>query len=65
MDTKQLKKELIDANISVNDFCKKVGISYSLYNRVMNGKSLFDVAQASKIKKVLNLSNEKTIQIFL
>ncbi len=57
---KEVKKALVDKDMSVNDLCDEVGMSRNYISRTING-GCYAPALAEAIGKVLDISTEYTI----
>lgn len=69
MNSKEIKVRLILADMSIEDFLKRLKVrgcqmSKTAYYRKMNGKSEFDRKEILAIAEELNLSQEEMVEIF-
>lgn len=60
----ELQVEIIRNHLTIKDIAEQVGLSVWALSRRMNGTSEFKVSELRAIKKALNLSNERFVEIF-
>lgn len=64
MDSKKLKAEMIMHDASVDDICKAAGFGRSAWFRKISGKSEFTQSEILAISQLLDLGQERTLEIF-
>ena len=64
MKDKILKSELVLKDKSLKDLARDIGISATALYRKIKGVSEFSASEIKKISQILNLSNDKIIDIF-
>ena len=65
MDRAKLKGKIAEKGFNLTTLAKAIGMPYTmLYHRV-NDNDLLTIAETRKICKVLELSNQEKIEIFL
>ena len=64
MKLKELKLELFRNDLNYSQVAKLMGISYSALSNKMVARSEFTAKEIFKIKKILNLSDERFMEIF-
>ena len=57
INTKEIKKLLIDRNLKVNDLATCIGKSYSNTMRKLNGKTAISLGEAEKIQFLLDIDD--------
>lgn len=65
MNTSLLKGEIVAKYDSQKNFSKAIGWPQNKLSRMMTQKYIPDIAEASKIKTMLELDSEKASRIFL
>lgn len=64
MQSNLLKAELVKRNMSQKHLAKKLGISPQALNRQLKSGKM-GIARAEEIAKIVGLTNEQAIEIFL
>lgn len=64
MNTKELKKAMIDREINQSDLAETLGVSRASISSKMNNKSTFTLSQAQKIITFMKLSKTEAYDIF-
>lgn len=64
MNTNELKKAMIDANMKAKDCAAVLGITESSFSRKMSGKTDFWSGEIIKLVKCLNLREAQIMAIF-
>jgi transcriptional regulator with XRE-family HTH domain len=57
INTKEIKKLLIDKSMTINDIAKYIGKSYSNTNRKLNGITQITLSEAEKIQFLLGITD--------
>ena len=66
VNTQLLQKEITDAGLTIEKFCKEIGVNPStFYRQQSKGFLNMTIGQMHATVKVLKLSNEKAVIIFL
>lgn len=65
INTKEIKKLLIDKNLKVNDLAMCIGKSYSNTMRKLNGKTAISLSEAEKIQFILDIDDSDFCFYFL
>lgn len=65
MKRKMLDEEMKKKFVSYEEMAKVIGRDLTTFYRKMNGENKFNVEEVNAIRNKLNLSNKKTIEIFL
>lgn len=65
MNMDKLKGRVVEYRIQQEDLGKIIKLSSRSINRKLNGHSKFNQEEISKIKKLLNLTNDEVVEIFL
>ena len=61
----EFRAEVVRNGMSLEDVAKAIGINYVSLHRKMNGTSDFYRGEIEKIVRLLNLSGEDVLRIFL
>ena len=65
MNLNKLKGKIVENEMNVEKLADKIGVDRSsLYRKLNNGEKI-TIGEASKIKDVLNLSDDEAYDIFL
>lgn len=64
MNKLELKSERVRKEITQEELAKKLEISYSAYVSKENGRTEFTREEIKNLKEILNLSDERLIEIF-
>lgn len=64
MRLNELKFEISKKRYGMSEFAELLGLSRSTLFRKINGITEFKLAEIQQIKKLLNLSDQRTIEIF-
>ena len=65
MKSNKLKAKLREYDFNYRDFSKKINSNVSSFNNKINGKIPFNSREIAKIKKILNLTNDEVVEIFI
>ena len=66
MNLKKLKGKIVEYGFTYETISKQIGKSKTSFSNRMNcKKSLFTQSEISKLKKLLNLTNDEVVEIFL
>jgi hypothetical protein len=60
-----LKSKMILREITQPQIAKKLGLSITSINQKINGNIIFKPKEIKEIRKLLDLSNDETVEIFL
>ena len=60
-----LKSKMILNEITQPQIAKKLGLSITSINQKINGNIIFKPKEIKEIRKLLDLSNDETVEIFL
>ena len=60
----KLKGRIKEKNQSYASLSKAIGISVSALNNKINGRSSFDIIEASRLSSILDISPEEVINFF-
>ena len=60
-----LKSKMILREITQPQIAKKLGLSITSINQRINGNIIFKPKEIKEIRKLLDLSNDETVEIFL
>lgn len=63
-DYKELRKIMIDKDLSINQLCEQTGVSRTVMSGVLNGHTEPTIKTKEKIISVLNINKEKVEEIF-
>lgn len=64
MQPNRIKVKLFEKGITYKQASEKIGISLAAFTNKMNSRSHFTVEEAINISKMLELSDEETMDIF-
>lgn len=64
MRNNKLKGKLKEYSFNYDNFSKVMGLSKTAFTNKINGKGFKD-NEIAKIKKILNLTNDEVVEIFL
>ena len=64
MNIDKLKGKIREKGMTYKMLSKRTGIGLTSINHKVNGKKSFKQEEMSKVRKVLNLSDRETIEIF-
>lgn len=64
MNIPKLKGKIVERGINVETLAERIGIDRSTLYRKMDAGERFTVAEAIKIKDVLDLTNDEAMSIF-
>ncbi len=64
MKENEFKSELTRCGLKVGEFAEMLGISRSALSRKLNGETEFKLTEIQDSKRILNLSDSRTIEIF-
>lgn len=64
MQPSRIKVKLFEKGITYKEASKRIGISLAAFTNKINSRSCFTVEEAICISKMLELSDEETIDIF-
>jgi len=65
MRLNKLKAKLREYDFNYRDFSKKIKLNVSSFSNKINGKIAFNSREIAKIKKILNLTNDEVVEIFI
>ena len=65
MNCCKLKGKLVEKGLTYKDCATAIGISVTSFSKKMNGTSKFYVEEAICLSKILSLTTEEKINIFL
>lgn len=65
VDINKLKGKLVEKKKTYEGAAKAIGISVTAFNNKMQGRSMFDCAEAVILGDWLGLTNEEKVDIFL
>ena len=60
----KLKGRIKEKNLSYSSLSKDIGISLSAFSNKMNGRSAFDIVEASRLSSILDIPPEDIIIFF-
>lgn len=60
----KLKGKIVENRYTIKKLADAIGMSTASLRRKMNGSTDFTVGESSKVKEILNLSNEDYLDIF-
>ncbi|MBQ9531137.1 MAG: helix-turn-helix transcriptional regulator [Eubacterium sp.] len=60
----KLKRKIKEKNMSYSLLSEEIGISLSALNNKLNGRSTFDIIEASKLLSILDISPEDIAYFF-
>ena len=63
-NTKEIKKRLIDLDITQTECAKRLQISLTAFNFKLNGKADWSASEIYQMKKILKISKSKMIDYF-
>lgn len=61
----KLKGRIREKNSSYRSISNEIGMSLSAFNDKMNGKTAFDIVEASKVAAILDISPEDISKFFI
>lgn len=61
----KLKGKMREKAVTYEMGAEKLGVSITTFNKKMNGQSSFMVEEAEKLGRLLDMSNDEKISIFL
>lgn len=64
MNINKLRGKIVEKGMNVETVARLIGINRSSMYRKLNNCKLFTIAEAGKLKEVLNLSGEEATDIF-
>lgn len=64
MDVRKLKAAMALEGMTAVSVCKEIGIGHSAWFRKLNGTSQFTQGEICKIRRLLNLDDHQTVEIF-
>lgn len=64
MNVNKLKGKMVEKGMNVETVAKSIGIDRASLYRKLNDLEKITVGDASKIKSILDISNEEAIEIF-
>lgn len=64
MDNLKLKAAIVLADLTADQICGEIGISHTAWWRKTSGKSQFNQGEISRLRKILKLNAEQTVEIF-
>lgn len=65
MNTKELKKRMVDYGLTNNELADRVGVTPQHFSGVLNGKRSLTLEVANKIQKELEIPDEKFAFYFM
>lgn len=65
MNLNKLKGKIVECGKSQKEVAEHLGMSENALSSKMTGKTTFLVSEADAISKLLNLTNDEKIEIFL
>lgn len=65
MNTKELKKRMVDYNMTNAELADKIGVTPTHFSGVLNGKRPLTLGLANKIQEALEIPNEDFGHYFL
>ena len=65
MDIDKLKGKLVEKKKTYKDCSKYLGITIASFSNKMNNKSKFYIDEINQLSKLLELTNQEKIDIFL
>lgn len=60
----KLKGRIREKGSNYRDISKEIGMSLSAFNDKMNGRTAFDIVEASKVAAILDISPENIAYFF-
>jgi predicted transcriptional regulator len=63
-NTKEIKKRLIDLDITQSECAKRMQMSLTTFNFKLNGKAEWSVSEIDRFRKILKISKLKMIEYF-
>lgn len=63
-NTKEIKKRLIDLEITQSECAKRMKMSLTTFNFKLNGKAEWSVSEIERFRKILKISKTKMYQWF-
>ena len=63
-NTKEIKKRLIDLEITQSECAKRMKMSLTTFNFKLNGKAEWSVSEIERFRKILKISRSKMFQWF-
>ena len=65
MNTKAIKKKMIEKDLSMTDLAKKVGVTVQHLSGIINGKNGLTLQRANLIQYALDIPNDEFAYYFL
>lgn len=65
MNTKAIKKRMIEKDITMKELAKKIGVTYPHLSGIINGKHGLTLQRANLIQYALDIPNEEFAYYFL
>lgn len=62
MNVRKIKAKMVELGVTQNDLARELGISVQNLNAKLNGRAIFNIAEAAKITNILKIENP--IEIF-
>lgn len=59
-----LRAAIVRAGYTQGEFCSKIGMSANVYTSRMNGRTVFNIDEVDKARKVLNIDYSEICDIF-
>lgn len=64
MNVNALKGKIVERGFTIESFCAEAGFVRSTFDRKLNGKSEFDLAEIRRMVQILHLDYDETRNIF-
>lgn len=65
VDVNKLRGKIVERGFSQQELAQSIGIDRSTFYRKMKNNGDFSIGEVAEIAKVMQLSNEEAIEIFL
>lgn len=65
VDVNKLRGKIVEKGFSQQELAQSIGIDRSTFYRKMKNNGDFSIGEVAEIAKVMQLSNEEAIEIFL
>lgn len=64
MNKQKLKAAMVLENLTTDKLCAEIGISNTAWWRKISGKTQFTQGEISRLRQILKLTAEQTVEIF-
>ena len=65
MKLEKLKEKIIEKGLDYNSLTEPLGLDYSTIVKKMSGRTKIKLSEISKLRKILNLTDQEVVKIFI